>query len=431
MRRLAFVAVALALVAAACGDEPATTTSTTGATTTTIESPRGVPSEIAELIEAAERVRGLSFIGTPQISVVSDDELVRRVHALIEDSLDPDDLAVWQTLYELLGLIDPTIDLAAAYRDLYAEQVGGFYDSDTGEMVVGAGSSLSPLARSTIVHELVHALTDQHFGYAGVFDDLVDRGLLDEALALQALVEGDATYFQLVYLQGLPLADQIAAVEESLATDTSVLDSLPAWFGEDLTFPYDAGFRFVTRLIDVGGVAQVNQAYELPPQTTEQILHPEIYLARLPARPVTMPEAELPGYEVFEEGTFGEWNLQLLLLDGVAASDKPVAAAGWGGDRYRIYWDGARVAFAYVYEADTPRDAEELAQALVRATAATMGLGGGVSAEDGVTTFATGSGFAQVRAGERRVVFVAANDPGTGSALAAALAVFVADESAG
>jgi hypothetical protein len=423
MRRLWVPVLVFALLAAACGDEPATTTSTSGPTTTTTRaSPGGVPSEIAELIEATERVRGLPFLEAPTVVVVSNDELALRVQAIIEDDLDPEDMAAYQALYELLGLVDPSIDLGAAYRDLYAEQVGGFYDSDTGELVVGAGSSLTPLARSIIVHELVHALTDQHFAYSGIVDDLLDNGFLDEALAMQALVEGDATYFQLAYLQGLPLADQIAAVEESLEADTTILDSLPAWFGEDLTFPYDSGFRFVTHLIEDGGVDRVNQAYRRPPETTEQILHPAMYLGQMRARLVEIPDVELPGYEVFEEGTFGEWNLQLLLLDGVSAGDKPVAASGWGGDRYRMYWDGTRVAFAYVYEGDSPRDAEELAQALVRSVAATMGLGGGRSEGDGVTTFDAGSGFAQVRAGEQRVVFVAATDPAAGTALAAALA---------
>jgi hypothetical protein len=422
MRRLLVPVLALALLAAACGDEPATTTSTSAAPSTTAASPGGVPSEIAELIEATEQIRGLPFLEPPNVVVVSNDELARRVQEVIEDGLDPEDLAVFQALYELLGLIDSSLDLGAAYRDLYAEQVGGFYDSDTGELVVGAGSSLSPLARSIIVHELVHALTDQHFAYSLMVDDLFDNGFLDEALALQALVEGDATYFQLLYLQGLPLEDQIAAVQESLETDTTVLDSLPAWFGEDLTFPYDSGFRFVTRLIEDGGVDRVDQAYRRPPETTEQILHPELYLGRVRARLVEIPDVDLPGYEVFEEGTFGQWNLQLLLLDGVSAGDKPVAASGWGGDRYRLYWDGSRVVFAYVYEGDTPRDADELAQALVRSVAATMGLGGGRSADDGVTTFDAGTGFAQVRAGEQRVVFVAATDAGAGTALAAALA---------
>jgi hypothetical protein len=422
MRRLLVPALVLALVVAACADDSAVTTTTSATTTTTLGPPGGLPSEIAELVQETERIRGLRFIEDPVVTVVSSDELATRVQEAIEDGLDPDDVVVWQALYELLGLIDPSIDLGAAYRDLYAEQVGGFYDPDTGEMVIGGGSSLSPLARSIVVHELIHALTDQHFGYAAVLDELFDTGRLDEALALQALAEGDATYFQIVYLQGLPIEDQIAAVEESLETDTTVLDSLPGWFGEDLTFPYDSGFRFVTRLVETGGVEAVNLAYTRPPTTTEQILQPDKYFVSEPARDVVLRDVDLPGYEIFEEGSFGAWNMQLLLLDGMPVGDKPVAAGGWGGDRHRIYWDGTSVAFAYLYEGDSPRDAEEFAEGLVRSIASTMGLGGGRSAGEGVTIFDAGPGFAQVLASERQVLFVAADVPTVGATLAGALA---------
>jgi hypothetical protein len=99
-----------------------------------------------------------------------------------------------------------------------------------------------------------------------------------------------------------------------------------------------------------------------------------------------------------------------------------VAASGWGGDRYRVYWDGANAVFAYLYEADTPDHAAELAAALSGATRERMAAGSGRSDGDGVTTFDGGSVFARVIAGERRVLFVAAHDPNVGSSLADSLA---------
>lgn len=411
MRRSFTVLVAIVLVASGCGDS---------------NDSAGVPEEIARLIVATEEIRGLTFIEPPNVVTVSDAELARRVEASIDESLDPEEMAVWQALYELLGLLDGSIDLGAAYKALYAEQVGGFYDPDTGELVVASADELTPLERSIVVHELVHALTDQHFEFAAMHDELVDAGMYDEALALHAFVEGDATYFQLVYLQGLPTADQIAAVEQSLATETDVLDSLPPWFAEDLTFPYDAGFRFVASLVDSGGIEMVDQAYLLPPQSTEQILYPDLYPIREPAREVTMPSVDLPGFEVVDEGSFGAWNLQLLLLDGLPDSDRVIAAAGWGGDRYRVYWDGSNVVFAYLYEGDTPDDTEQAADALGRAIAATMGLGGGRPGGEGITTFDAGSGFAQLRVGAQRILFVAASDASAGFTLANELAPAVA-----
>jgi hypothetical protein len=416
MRRLLALLVVLALIAGACGDDASP--STTGPPTTL--GPGGLEDEISVLVAETERIRGLEFFDEPVVTVVTQAELAERVRLQLEEDLDPEEVAVLQRLYELLGLLDGSIDLGQAYRDLYAEQVGGFYDSDSGELVIYSGSSgLSPLSRTIVVHELVHALTDQHYGFDDRSTALVDANQFEEAIALQALVEGDATYYQLIFMQELPVDEQLDAIQESLGVDTTVMDSLPVWFAEDLTFPYDSGFGFVTRLVQEHGVVGVNQTYERPPTTTEQILHPEKYFAQEPAREVSLPAAEVAGYEVFEEGIFGEWNLMLYLLDGVSRGNAVVGSAGWGGDQYRMYWNGTDLLFAYLYEGDTPRDAEEFAEYLIDSVAVRMDVGSPQGAD--VTTFPGGSAYAYVELSGQRVLFVGAVDRTLGVSLVESL----------
>jgi hypothetical protein len=425
MRRILPIVV-LALVFNACGDD------TSGVTTTVATSidAAGLTEEVDQLVTVAEQIRGLEFIVQPVITIVTADELAARVRAQIDEDLPPDDLAVFQRLYEILGLLDGTVDLGQAYLDLYAEQVGGYYDDTTGEMVIMGGSELSPLSQSIVVHELVHALTDQNYGFAGTSDDLWDAGEFEQVSAISALAEGDATYYQLVYLETLSTADQVDAVTESLNVDTTVMDSLPAWFAQDLTFPYDSGFGFVERLITDGELVAVNQAYELLPTTTEQILHPEKYYLREGALPVEIPAVDVPGYTVFEEGTFGEWNTRLFLLHGISDGDAIVAAAGWGGDRYRVYWQGnpdctddcgGPVAFVYRFDGDTPRDTVEFFNAIIRSAPAMMKAGAARNQVNGVVTFTGGDDFAYVRYLGEDVLFIAADDPAVGQALVAGL----------
>ncbi|HUU60860.1 MAG TPA: hypothetical protein VMX37_00500 [Acidimicrobiia bacterium] len=445
MKRCIVLLAAGALLLAACGDEvdwPTTTgatttstvtsttaaTTTTGATTTTQVTTTSAgnagdaPADIRELMAATEELRGRRFLEPIEVTVLSPEDLAARVRADLEEDLDPDDLAVEQAFGQLLGILPADIDLAVAVADLYAEQVGGFYDSDTGELVVAGGEELSPLARTIIVHELVHALADQHFGLGVALDGLTEAEDFHRAAALQALAEGDATYFQMVYLQeGLSPEEQMEAVLESLETDTTVLDSLPGWIGEDLAFPYEWGFGFVEQLVEEGGIAAVDQAYELLPTTVEQIMHPNAYLTLEPARPVTLAATALGGYEVYEEGEFGEWNLMLYLLDGIGDGDATVAAGGWGGDAYRIHWDGSRVAFAYLFEGDTPRDAEELAPALVDSLEASMAVGSPVSDEEAGTTVLEGEAYAFVQRVAGQVLLVVADDPAAGRALVGTL----------
>lgn len=407
MRRIALF-LAVALVVVACGGS-----SGTG------------QAELDALVTATEDVRGLEFLEPPTVVVVSSEELAQRVVELIEEDLDPTDTLVAQRLYELLGLLDGTVDLQQAYVDLYAEAVGGFYDDDTGEMVVAGDATLSPLARTIVVHELIHALTDQHFGFGDVLDELVEEDRFHEAAALKALVEGDALYYQLVYMQTLPVDEQVEAVQESLAADTTVQDSLPDWFSRDLTWPYDAGFVFVERMVQEGDVAGLNQAYTLLPTTTEQIIHPGAYFNRQPALPVELADAALDGYEVYEEGVFGEWNVQLLLLDGVPPGEAVVAATGWGGDAYRIYWNGSDVAFAFLYQGDSTEDTTELAASLAASMSSSMAVGQAVTG-DGGTTFGPGDDYAVISVEGNRLLFVAAGDPIAGASLFASLQAAIA-----
>lgn len=415
MRRTLPVVLALLFVVAACGDDDASSDGT--------GSPLdvgGLENELDALVRAAEDARGLRFVEDPEIVVVTSGDLARRIREEIEEELDPTETLVTQRLFELLGLLDGTVDLMQAYLDLYAEAVGGFYDNETGQMVISGDDALSPLAKTIVVHELIHALTDQHFDFAAKLDQLVDEERYHEAAAIQALAEGDATYFQIVYMQTLPTAEQVDAIQESLASDTTVADSLPAWFTEDLTWPYDAGFAFVNRLITDLDVAGLNQAYTLLPTTAEHIIHPGSYFTRQPPRPADLPAVTLDGYEIAEEGEWGEWNLQLYLLDGVDPGEAIIAATGWGGDDYRIYWNGSEVAFAYLFEGDTPLDAEELAGSLATSVVGNLAVGSPVTTSGG-TTFGPGENFAAIFVEGSRVLFVAAADPVVGSLLAGQL----------
>jgi hypothetical protein len=269
-----------------------------------------------------------------------------------------------------------------------------------------------------LFHELVHALTDQHFGFSEALEDLVDAERYHEAAALQALVEGDATYFQIVYLQELPAEAQVAIASEMLSMENPVAEALPRWLTEDLTFPYDAGFAFVERLVADQGIAGLDQAYRLTPDTVEQIMHPEKYFVFEPAVEVELPEVPLPGYEPSLDGVFGEWNLRLFLSEGGRDGEAVIAAAGWGGDAFRMLSSGEDVAFVYRFAGDTPRDAEELEASLVEAVDTLMAVGRGVADEQERSTTFSGEDFAYVQRSGREVVFVAASDPAAGAVAA-------------
>ena len=444
LRCLGAVALALVLSLAACtSDEPlpttaspstaasdATTTSAAATNTTlppTVTASPGIDAavvelltpQIVELIAETERVRGLPFLTQPNVAILTPDELAERVRSDLAEELDSAELEVDSRVLKLLGLLQPGDDLESMLIDLYSEQVAGFYDGDTGEMVIaGDAADLTPLTKSVIVHELVHALTDQHFLFNEDFEAMFDEERYDEGAAFQALIEGDATYFQLVYIQDLPLADQLVFATEALEQldDSSVLQSVPAWIQDDLAFPYDSGQGFVESLVTAGGIAAVDAAYSERPSSTEVVMHPERFTSGERILRVEPLAVELDGFEVHETSTYGEWHFRLLLSEsnqpGVAAQ----AANGWGGDSYQVLYDANDVVFALAYKGDTEDDAFELADALLTHVSETMGLGDGVAAGGGVAFSSEDGRYAYLDRVGDGFVFVAATDTAAGAA---------------
>jgi len=394
---------------------PQTTTTTETPATTTPEDPAqaALRRQIDELIETTEQLRELSFLQPPTVTIVTDEELAARVREQIEEELDPDDLARDTAVQVLLGLIGPDLDLLDLYLDLYSEQVAAYYDGELQELVVPAGTELSALQEMTLVHELTHALTDQHFAFHGRIEALDAEDRFDELSALQAVIEGDASFTQLLYVTELSTAKQIEIVTESLDQDTTVFDQTPRFIQELLFFPYLEGQEFVQTLWSSDtGFELVNEAYRQPPTSTEQIYHPEAYRDGETAQQVMLPVFPLPGFEAAEEAAWGEVSFRVMFEQVLGASIADPAASGWGGDRYRVMWDGEDAVYVLVYVGDTTKDAVEMYDGLVAYADSAMNVGEPQATEQ--STSFVGDAYAYAALEGDRVLFIASSDPDLG-----------------
>lgn len=402
LRRLSIVLVLLLLAAGACTggadpstttgseDDPATTVTTTeavststtgGETTTTLEAPpitaadlsglEGVSEEVKaqleDLIQVAQETRGLPFLTPPVIRIVTEDELEALVRADIQEQAE--DFPADEALYKMLGLLSEGADFEEIVLDLYGEQVAGFYDGDTGEIVVPAREDgFSLVQQGTMVHELVHAIADQHFGFNDTFETMIDEDRLDQATAYQALIEGDATLAEVLWIQTLTQREIGEFLAESLDIDTAALDSAPRFLTESLLFPYDSGLAFVQDLYFAqGDWTEVNSAYTAFPNypaSTEQVITPDRYGRDLPEE-VPIPSVSVPGYELERTAVWGEQAFRILLNQGEGVVSVAAAAEGWGGDSYHQWFDGENSALLIVYSGDTAADVDELEEALL------------------------------------------------------------------
>lgn len=421
MRRLLPLIAAIALATAGCGllggsttttgvDAAPTTSTTIGPTTTTSAlSPeaRATLEQVEALIPVTEDLRGLEFLEPPTIVVVTPDELEARVRDLIAEELEPDEVARDEALLRLLGVLDAATALDELYLDLYGEQVGGYYDLETRELVVPASDTeLLVKDRVVIVHELVHALTDQHFGHGERLLELVDEERFDEHAALSSVSEGDAVRVESEYIRTLSPEDLQALVAQYDDLESTVFESAPFFLQESLVAPYLDGFEFLNALDADDAVT--DGIYEDPPTTTEQVLVPEAYLRREPALPVGIDVAVPEGYEIGESSTWGASGLRSLL--GAEVEPGPLAAAvdGWGGDAYRVLFDGTDAVFHLQYRGDDVDDLRELGEAFRSYLAARV-------AEDDAWT---------VRTDGTEIAVVVADDPEVLAAIVEGLAGF-------
>ncbi|HEU5151468.1 MAG TPA: hypothetical protein VFU19_13275 [Iamia sp.] len=314
------------------------------------ERARPLDEVLPELIAFVEETREQEFVEQPDVEAVPDAEFEQRLAEEQGEGVeDLEDAAVAVTA---LGLLPPDFDLAGAMGELGATSIFGFYDPETAELVV-KGDMATPFVQSVIVHELTHALDDQVHGL-GRLEELIERP--DEsAFAFQSLVEGTASHVQDAFVAQMSPEDAAAFEAEQLAIGFDQMPSairIPPFLLVQGQVPYVSGQRFVEALVDEGGMAAVDAAYDAPPTTGEQILEPEVFLAG--EGPVELRPLEAPaGVAVADEGAFGAVDLRLLdlVVDPMAALIDPdlgllEPVPGFGGGRYVSWTEGDRSCIA-------------------------------------------------------------------------------------
>ena len=353
---LAIIAVLLAvLVPVGFATEPEPTEAPeTGSTT-----------PIATVAKRVEALRGVTFRRRPDPARVSPDQARREGLADLDRSYPLARRRADEALYVALGLLPPGTDLREVQASVFGEQVAGYYDPRTGRLAIvdNPGTANPVLDEVTIAHELTHALEDQRFA----LDTSRAEAGGDASLGYLALVEGTATGLMFEYLnRHFSREDALGGLLGSAFAGDATGGDLPPFVLAGLLFPYQRGQQFVTDLYRRAGDRWTLVDLALtkrPPLSTEQILHPDKWVAVEAPERVAAPDPGLgAGWRKTAEGTFGEWQTgELLALGG---RRRPEAAAGWGGDRYAVWQRGDDTTVAIRWRWDTARDAREFAPAL-------------------------------------------------------------------
>jgi hypothetical protein len=212
-----------------------------------------------------------------------------------------------------------------------------------------------PNAEATFVHELTHIWQPQ----------LPSPTTFDANKAHTALVEGDASYMGDYFINQTKTAPTLLVVDQvplflignSLLAE--VHPDLPRTISYLNWFPYDYGKLYISALFQNGGWATVNQAYQNPPDTTQQILYPDKYFSNETAQKVPAPTLSENNWKQIRTDRYGEYFLQVMFGNWLSKNESVKASAGWGGDNFTYYERGNEYLFTWNIEWDSSCDASE------------------------------------------------------------------------
>jgi hypothetical protein len=342
--------------------------------------PTAVESALIRTLAAeTERLRGLRF--RAQVEVRIQDRIAMR--AYVESALDETELARARRRYLALGLLPETLDVRELIVSLMEEELVGYYDpahkllairNDVADALArGKTRDEGDLEwRATVVHELVHALQDQHLALSTTME--LSR-TTDEENAFGAVIEGDATLVMLGYV-----AERQGGSMESLVADTAALSrslhesplqaggrlsQAPALVREPLLFRYREGAVFAARLFARAGWEAVNAAHRRLPPSTQAVREGTSSASRLDAPDLALALA--PACRSVDRDVLGSLEVGAAL--GGSALTSTELAKAWRGDDYRVLTCGDRDASLWFLRFAAPALARRARAALQRADA--------------------------------------------------------------
>jgi hypothetical protein len=328
---------------------------------------------VVELVRHIERARDLDFDHPVHVDFLTPGEYTDEVTA-DEAGLGDDartELDRYAGMLRALGVATGEIDLFTAYNQVSDGGTLAYYDP-VDQRVRVRGTTMTVGLEVTLVHELTHALQDQHFDLERLYEDELPPGAAE---AFRGLVEGDAVRIEDTYIAEVLTPEQRDAYDAeyaaALEASEAATGDVPAFVSAGFGVPYLLGQPLAVMLANRGGNGAVDRAFDEPPDTEEHLFDPASYLAEEGSEEVDLElDDEL---EVFDDGAFGSPSWYLLLAERIDPKVAFEAALGWNGDAYAAYERDGRACVRAAFTGDRTEDEDAMAAALTEWAAAMPG----------------------------------------------------------
>lgn len=308
----------------------------------------------------AAKGRALAWLSEPGMTELTGWEYGLRTKEMAE-VLGGEDLQDLGRLAAAGGVLPESLDLPTLAASFTALSAGATYSPFDKQILLLSNSKQN---ESLLTHELTHALQDQHFDLLGML--LARPYSYDRSEAAFAVIEGDAVGVQRRAENPAwtkRTLDDITRIEDSRFDEyrSTIGNLFPSLLTQTFIFRYRDGTRFVEGVRRRRAQPGVDDLFRNPPQTSEQVLHLDKYLAGEATRAPVFDSSSLlrNGWQSSVSTAFGEIGVRGILAERLSLSNAARAAAGWGGDQAYLFERSDESLFVWTSVWDTSEDAAE------------------------------------------------------------------------
>jgi hypothetical protein len=305
---------------------------------------RALFGEIDTIMQGLSEITGWSVKRHVPADFISKDRLREYLEKRIKEEVNPKDIRLEELALKMFGLVPNDFDLKTTTINLLSEQAAAFYDPRKRRLSIIETSGESDMEkRAALIHELAHALADQHFRLERY---IRKENNDDGASARQAVVEGQATWLMWAYVNRegggeAGVRDSAMAAMDEMSETTSAqypaLAGAPLYVRESLLFPYTKGLAFQDGVFQHERQAAFSEVFQRPPTSTREILHPAVYLEHVHfqvPKPPRIPDERR--YHKLADGTLGEFDEYVLLRQYGKEPDARRISSKWRGGVFRL-----------------------------------------------------------------------------------------------
>ncbi len=298
--------------------------------------------QIDGMLEEMADITGLELIRPVRRSVITREEIRKLIENRIEEDSGAEQIKAEEAFLKMFGFVDDDFDLAGQFVDVLTEQATALYDYKTKQLYLATWTP-KDLQQAALVHELAHALADQHFDLRKYMKK--SKGA-DGDVARSAVLEGQASWIMIEYTMrqsGKSLLDNslltVAAATASRfqAEQYPAFAAAPLYLRESMLFPYTQGLLFQQKVLARKGKAGFSEVFRNPPTSSQHILEPETYFQQRRSSRPRLPRIRLGrGYRVISKGEVGRLDHAILIERFFDRETAERISPHWRGGGYKI-----------------------------------------------------------------------------------------------